>query len=78
VLMDIQMPEMDGLDATRRIRSHDGSLYDPQIPIIALTAYAQTSEHKVFLEAGMNAAISKPLEFTDITEALGQALHAKT
>ncbi|MHC1700167.1 MAG: ABC transporter substrate binding protein [Humidesulfovibrio sp.] len=74
VLMDIQMPEMDGVEATRRIRAHDGSLYDPRIPIIALTAYAQMSEHKAFLEAGMNEAISKPLELADILEALGRAL----
>ncbi|MDP3427969.1 MAG: PAS domain S-box protein, partial [Humidesulfovibrio sp.] len=76
VLMDIQMPEMDGVEATRRIRSHSAGLYDPQIPIIALTAYAQTSEHKRFLEAGMNATISKPLELADILEALGQVLPA--
>jgi len=76
VLMDIQMPEMDGVEATRRIRSHSAGLFNPQIPIIALTAYAQTSEHKRFLEAGMNATISKPLELADILEALGQVLHA--
>lgn len=76
VLMDIQMPEMDGVEATRRIRSHSANLYDPQIPIIALTAYAQTSEHKRFLKAGMNATISKPLELVDILEALGQVLQA--
>ena len=77
VLMDIQMPEMDGVEATRRIRSHAGGHFDPQIPIIALTAYAQTSEHKTFLEAGMNAAISKPLELVDILEALALALPAR-
>jgi PAS domain S-box-containing protein len=77
VLMDIQMPEMDGVQATLRIRGHDGSRFDPQIPIIALTAYAQTSEHKAFLEAGMNAAISKPLELEDISKALGLALNGK-
>ncbi len=77
VLMDIQMPEMDGVEATRRIRSHTGGRFDPQIPIIALTAYAQTSEHKTFLEAGMNATISKPLELADILEALAQALPAR-
>ena len=76
VLMDIQMPEVDGVEATRRIRSHTAGLYDPLIPIIALTAYAQVSEHKRFLEAGMNATISKPLELADILEALGQVLHA--
>jgi len=77
VLMDIQMPLMDGVEAARRIRSHDGSLYDPGIPIIALTAYAQQSEHKVFLEAGMNAAISKPLELEEILQALAQVLSNK-
>ncbi|MBU1229082.1 MAG: PAS domain S-box protein [Proteobacteria bacterium] len=76
VLMDIQMPGMDGVEATRRIRSHDGSLFDPNIPIIALTAYAQLSEQKAFFEAGMNAAISKPLEFIEIIEALAQVLGA--
>ena len=74
VLMDIQMPEMDGVEATRRIRSHDGSLYDPNIPIIALTAYAQKSEQAAFLEAGMNVAISKPLELQDIIDGLAQVL----
>jgi PAS domain S-box-containing protein len=74
VLMDIQMPEMDGVEATRRIRSHGGASYDPRIPIIALTAYAQLSEHKIFLDAGMDVAISKPLELADILEALGRVL----
>jgi len=74
VLMDIQMPEMDGVAATLAIRSHDGSLFDPRIPIIALTAYAQLSEHKAFLDVGMNAAIAKPLELADIIEALAQVL----
>jgi CheY-like chemotaxis protein len=76
VLMDIQMPEMDGVEATRRIRSHNAGFYDPQIPIIALTAYAQTSEHKRFMEAGMNATISKPLELVDIIDALSRVLQA--
>ncbi len=74
VLMDIQMPEMDGVEATRRIRAHTGKDWDPDIPIIALTAYAQASEHKAFLEAGMDAAISKPLEMQDILLALERCL----
>ncbi|MDQ7836519.1 MAG: ABC transporter substrate binding protein [Humidesulfovibrio sp.] len=77
VLMDIQMPEMDGMAATKAIREHDGTLFDPGIPIIALTAYAQLRERKAFLEAGMNAAIAKPLELTDILEALAQVLNSK-
>ena len=75
VLMDIQMPEMDGVEATKRIRSHTGGRFDAQIPIIALTAYAQMSEHKSFREAGMDATISKPLELVEILEALALALN---
>ncbi len=74
VLMDIQMPEMDGVEATRRIRAHDDGSWDPNLPVIALTAYAQASEHRAFLEAGMDDAISKPLEMRDILDALARAL----
>ena len=70
VLMDIQMPVMDGVEATRRIRASDGSRYDANIPIIALTAYAQASEHRQFFAVGMDEAITKPLEPQDITRAL--------
>jgi PAS domain S-box-containing protein len=74
VLMDIQMPVMDGVEATRQIRAHDGSRFDPGIPIIALTAYAQEEEQRVFLTAGMDEAISKPLEPSDISDALARVL----
>jgi PAS domain S-box-containing protein len=74
VLMDIQMPEMDGVEATKLIRAHDGSRYDPRIPVIALTAYAHADEHRVFLEAGMDEVVSKPLEGADILNALARVL----
>ncbi|WP_459857034.1 PAS domain S-box protein [Humidesulfovibrio idahonensis] len=74
VLMDIQMPVLDGVEATRRIRAHDGTRYDPAIPVIALTAYAQADEQRGFLAAGMDEAISKPLEPTDIADALSRVL----
>ena len=72
VLMDIQMPVMDGVEATRRIRASDGGRYDPNIPIIALTAYAQAGEHREFFAVGMDEAITKPLEPRDITRALSR------
>ena len=72
VLMDIQMPVMDGVEATRRIRASDGGRYDPNIPIIALTAYAQAGEHREFFAVGMDEAITKPLEPQDITRALSR------
>jgi len=74
VLMDIQMPVLDGVEATRRIRAHDGTRYDPAIPVIALTAYAQAEEQRGFLTAGMDEAISKPLEPSDIADALSRVL----
>jgi len=73
VLMDIQMPEMDGVEATRRIREGLAGR-DPELPIIALTAYAQAGEQREFLAAGMDEAIAKPLEPEDILNALARVL----
>jgi CheY-like chemotaxis protein len=57
VLMDIQMPVMDGIEAARRIRRIDAN-----IPIIALTAYAMKGDRKKFLSRGMSDYIAKPIE----------------
>ena len=61
VFMDIQMPEMDGLEATRQIRSSKSGDIDPDIPIIAMTAHALEEDRDMCLKAGMNDFISKPL-----------------
>ncbi len=61
VLMDIQMPELDGLEATRRIRSRTTGVLDPQVPIIALTAHAMKGHRSMCFEAGMNEFITKPI-----------------
>ncbi|MDM8535407.1 ATP-binding protein [Desulfobacterales bacterium HSG17] len=62
ILMDVQMPEMDGVEATMRIRNSESGNFDPQIPIIALTAYAMQGDKDKFMNAGMNDYLSKPLE----------------
>ncbi|HEY8377293.1 MAG TPA: response regulator, partial [Nannocystis sp.] len=69
VLMDVQMPEMDGLEATRRIRQLGG----PQPRIIAMTANAMESDRQACLAAGMDDYISKPIQVRALRAALERA-----
>jgi signal transduction histidine kinase/CheY-like chemotaxis protein/ligand-binding sensor domain-containing protein len=68
VLMDVQMPEMDGLEATRRIREEWPA--DEQPYIVALTAAVMEEDRKQCQEAGMNTFLSKPIQQEDLTEVL--------
>jgi len=62
VLMDCQMPEMDGYRATRHIRNPESAVLDHGIPIIAMTANAMAGDREECIKAGMNDYISKPVE----------------
>ncbi|MFO7886034.1 MAG: response regulator [Desulfobacteraceae bacterium] len=62
ILMDIQMPELDGLETCRILRSTDSDDYSRNIPVVAMTAHAMKEERDKCLEAGMNAVISKPVD----------------
>jgi PAS domain S-box-containing protein len=70
VLMDVQMPEMDGLEATARIRDPRSSVLHHRVPIIAMTAHAMQGDRDRCLEAGMDDYVTKPIS----PEALATAL----
>ncbi|MBI5954730.1 MAG: response regulator [Chloroflexi bacterium] len=70
ILMDVQMPEMDGYDATRAIRQWEGN--DRHTPIIAMTASAMKGDRELCLEAGMDDYVSKPLKPEELFETIGK------
>ncbi len=70
ILMDVQMPEMDGIEATKKIRSGTGSDINPMIPIIALTAHAMMGDRERCLASGMNDYISKPFNAKELVRII--------
>ncbi len=70
VLMDIQMPEMDGVEACRRIRNGAHGVNAPDVPIIAITAHAFEGSREKYLEMGMTDYISKPIELDRLQAAV--------
>jgi CheY-like chemotaxis protein len=70
VLMDCQMPVMDGLEATRRIRAREKETGRPRLPIIALTASAFEDDRERCMTAGMDDFLTKPLVMRTLTETL--------
>ncbi len=69
VLMDVQMPEMDGLEATEAIRARERQT-GGHIPIIAMTAHAAAGDRERCLDAGMDAYTSKPIHAREVFEAI--------
>jgi CheY-like chemotaxis protein len=74
ILMDIQMPVMDGIEATRRIRA-DSDLCDT--PVIALTALAMPGDRDRCLEAGVDAYLMKPVSLRDLPEQIEAAIRQR-
>jgi len=70
VLMDVHMPEMDGLEATRRIRDDKSAVRNHLIPVVAMTASAMKGDREMCLDAGMNDYISKPINPNELARAL--------
>jgi len=67
--MDVQMPEMDGLEATALLREQE-KLTDTHLPVIAMTAYAMKGDQERCLASGMDAYISKPIRAQELISAV--------
>ncbi|OQA74865.1 MAG: Signal transduction histidine-protein kinase BarA [Lentisphaerae bacterium ADurb.Bin242] len=74
ILMDLQMPEMDGYETTRQIRSPRSPVRNPQIPVIAMTAHVMQSDRDRCLDVGMNDFLSKPILIPVLAKILGKWL----
>jgi signal transduction histidine kinase/CheY-like chemotaxis protein len=72
ILMDVQMPGMSGLDATRRIRALENSFAAASRPILALTANARAEDYDACIASGMNGFLSKPFDRADLEEAIAR------
>jgi PAS domain S-box-containing protein len=70
VLMDVQMPVMDGLDASREIRNPESTVLNHSIPIIAMTAHAMQGDRERCLKAGMDDYVTKPVSSQSLTDVL--------
>jgi len=73
VLMDCQMPVMDGFTATQRLRSSSTAI-NPAIPVIAMTAHAMQGDREQCLAAGMNDYIAKPISEKEVRAALARTM----
>lgn len=70
IVMDLFMPELDGLDATRVIRAHEEQTHGLRTPIIALTASAQEEDRRAARAAGVDAFLTKPVDFVTLAATL--------
>lgn len=74
ILMDVEMPEMDGIEATRIIREEQDGKFNPAIPIVALTAHAMAGYSEKLISAGMDYYLSKPVVQADVRAALKKVM----
>jgi len=77
ILMDIQMPVMDGVEAARAIRAGSAGPDKAGVPIIAMTAYAMTGDREKFLAAGMDGYVSKPVDMAELLAVIKRVTAAK-
>jgi len=77
VLMDVQMDVMDGVEATRRIRSGEAGAVNLRVPVIAMTAYAMQGDREKFLGIGMDDYLAKPVKVAELKQALLRVMGQK-
>jgi CheY-like chemotaxis protein len=75
VLMDCQMPEMDGFEATRRLRDPASGVLDPRVRVVALTANAMAGDRERCLAAGMDDHLPKPIQIQTLAAMLAKCKH---
>ena len=80
VLMDIQMPEMDGLQAARAIREYEQAMCrsTPPVPIVAMTAFAGNEDRQICLDAGMDDYLTKPIKSAQLLQLLSKLCSSQT
>jgi signal transduction histidine kinase/CheY-like chemotaxis protein len=78
ILMDLQMPEMDGFEATAAIRKREREAGRPRVPIIALTAHAMQGDRRRCLDADMDGYVAKPIKPVELFEVIDRVMAAKT
>jgi CheY-like chemotaxis protein/anti-sigma regulatory factor (Ser/Thr protein kinase) len=76
ILMDVQMPKMDGIEATQAIRSSKDNAFNPEIPIIAVTAHAYNEDKERCLKAGMNSCVTKPFDREELFKEIDKLVQA--
>lgn len=74
ILMDVEMPEMDGFEATRRIRAGQTGAPDPNLPIIAMTGHTEAGDRQRCLDVGMNDHVGKPINPETLLQIVSQWL----
>jgi CheY-like chemotaxis protein len=76
VLMDLQMPEMDGIEATIAIRTRERETRAPRVPIVALTAHAMQGDRQRCMDAGMDGYVAKPIKPVELFEVIDRVMAA--
>jgi CheY-like chemotaxis protein len=74
ILMDVQMPQMDGLEATKRIREIENSTNGKHVPIVAMTARAMKGDRQICIDAGMDDYLAKPFKTKELNQILADLI----